>query len=112
MCVTLLVCSITPLYTDPPSIRKDCGLPVLTFSIAQSALLPCTTNRGANPAPSFTWYKDGRVVPLGGHFTQNTNGSLLISSALAGDAGLYTCVAANINNEMDTYTISVNISST
>ncbi|KAL5480076.1 hypothetical protein EMCRGX_G023697 [Ephydatia muelleri] len=93
---------------DPPSIKKDCGISIMTFPIGQGVVLPCTAS-GA-PPPSVVWYKDGRVVPLGGHFTLNlTSEALLIGSAMAGDSGIYTCTATNINNEVDTYSISVQI---
>ncbi|XP_068166004.1 hemicentin-1 [Antennarius striatus] len=81
-----LVLQVPPLITPAQT--------ELTVIRGFQALLPCPA-QGA-PEPRVSWEKDGAAVPAQpGKFTVLRSGELIIERAEPGDAGVFTCVAAN-----------------
>ena len=55
-----------------------------------------TCNAVGNPAPTFSWTKDGSVVNTTSRITFNENNkALTITNVIRGDSGEYICVATN-----------------
>ena len=48
------------------------------------------------PKPTVTWTKDGLVIPNGGKYKVQEDGSLVISEADGDDNGQYTCTADSV----------------
>lgn len=69
--------------------------------IASSLNLTCTAE--GSPAPSYTWYKDGVLIP------DRTQSYIYISEAQPEDRGSYTCRAVNIVGEDYSAPASINI---
>ncbi|GFN88309.1 hemicentin-1 [Plakobranchus ocellatus] len=87
----------------PPRLLLDDELDRQTrFSVIQgrSVLLPCSVT--ADPAATFTWFKDGLPISLteARYYIRN-NGALQIFSAELDDAALYKCVASNVAGEVE-----------
>lgn len=69
--------------------------------IASALNLTCTAE--GSPAPSYTWYKDGVLIP------GETRSYLYISEVQPEDRGSYTCRAVNSLGEDSSAPASVNI---
>ena len=55
-----------------------------------------TCNAVGNPAPTFSWTRDGSVVNTTSRITFNENNkTLTITNVIRGDSGEYICVATN-----------------
>ena len=55
-----------------------------------------TCNAVGNPAPTFSWTRDGSVVNTTSRITFNENNkTLTITNVIRGDSGGYICVATN-----------------
>lgn len=61
----------------------------------RSVQLSCVVLLG-NPRPEVRWYKMGEAVVPDDRVVSDGQGSLLITSAVPGDEGEYTCVASNV----------------
>nr|WOJ52303.1 peroxidase-like protein 6 [Halisarca dujardinii] len=101
-----------PLCDTPPSLmRRDlfslttedlgCGPPVVTPGSAQISgglgdqiRIDCP-HRGS-PAPAVQWLHDDIMVQMLGKYSMLPNGSLMIGSLNAEDAGMYTCLVFNV----------------
>ena len=59
-------------------------------------------NADGNPAPKFSWTKDGSVVDTTLRITFNENNkTLTITNVIRGDSGEYICVATNNFNTVE-----------
>uniref|UniRef100_A0AAQ5ZPJ0 Sidekick cell adhesion molecule 1a n=1 Tax=Amphiprion ocellaris TaxID=80972 RepID=A0AAQ5ZPJ0_AMPOC len=85
----LLVSSMAPTFTSPPSDQ--------TVTDGNMALFTCQTS-GA-PKPAITWRKGSRVLASGSvqvsRFTLLQSGGLQIQPVSFQDSGEYTCIASN-----------------
>ena len=54
-----------PFYVEPPSIEKDCAVPVVVYDIGEEARLVCATVEGS-PLPSVVWTREGVGVLMTG----------------------------------------------
>uniref|UniRef100_A0A3Q1GEZ4 Sidekick cell adhesion molecule 1b n=1 Tax=Acanthochromis polyacanthus TaxID=80966 RepID=A0A3Q1GEZ4_9TELE len=85
----LLVSSMAPTFTSPPSDQ--------TVTDGNTALFTCQTS-GA-PKPAITWRKGSRVLASGSvqvsRFTLLQSGGLQIQPVSFQDSGEYTCIASN-----------------
>ncbi|KAM8822022.1 protein sidekick-1-like [Synchiropus picturatus] len=85
----LLVSSVSPVFTSPPTD--------LTVTEGAAALFSCQTS-GA-PTPAVTWRRGSQVVASGSvrlaRFTLLQSSGLLVEPVTFQDAGEFTCVAAN-----------------
>ncbi|KAM9314722.1 protein sidekick-1 [Pholidichthys leucotaenia] len=85
----LLVSSMTPTFTSPPSDQ--------TVTDGNTAFFNCQTN-GA-PKPAITWKMGSRVLASGSvqvpRFTLLQSGGLQIQPVSFQDSGDYTCIASN-----------------
>ncbi len=81
------------LYIVPPSFTI-----LSNNTVTENTPLSITCAASGDPTPSITWLFGGLVVP-------SNEGVLSFSPALRGDAGSYTCTAANeagtISTEVD-----------
>ena len=59
-----------------------------------SITIQCPTS--GVPTPTVTWTKDGQVIPNGGKYKVQEDGSLVISEAGGDDNGKYTCTADSV----------------
>jgi len=84
-------CSSTPVITTQPSGQTICvGAAInLTVAVTGSSI-------------SYQWKKGGVNVVDGGTVSGATTGALTISSSVASDAGIYTCVATSCGNSVTT----------
>ncbi|KAK3592726.1 hypothetical protein CHS0354_007728 [Potamilus streckersoni] len=77
----------------PPEIEKESRL--LTFSVAETASIPC--NAKGNPIPVISWTKDGRALrDVPEKFLIDQRGTLLIYNLQEDDTGSYVCTAVNV----------------
>ncbi|XP_028264625.1 protein sidekick-1-like [Parambassis ranga] len=85
----LLVSSVAPTFTSPPSDQ--------TVTDGNTALFTCQTS-GA-PGPAITWRKGSQVLASGSvqvpRFTLSQSGGLQIQPVSFQDSGEYTCIASN-----------------
>ncbi|KAL2086634.1 hypothetical protein ACEWY4_017693 [Coilia grayii] len=98
----LVVTSLAPYFTTTPSDT--------TVTDGTSALFTCETS-GA-PKPAVVWKKGSQVLASGSvripRFTLLETGGLQIEPVVLGDAGNYTCYAANAEGAVDaTATLTV-----
>ena len=63
-----------------------------------SITIQCPTS--GVPTPTVTWAKDGQEIPIGGRFTVQDDGSLLISEVDEEDNARYTCTADNVAGQV------------
>ncbi|XP_062390385.1 protein sidekick-1 [Sardina pilchardus] len=91
----LIVTSLAPYFTVTPSD--------ITVTDGTSALFVCQTS-GA-PKPAIVWKKGSQVLASGSvqipRFTLLESGGLQIEPIVPGDAGNYTCYAANTEGAVD-----------
>ncbi|KAG5278462.1 hypothetical protein AALO_G00099230 [Alosa alosa] len=91
----LIVTSLAPYFTITPSD--------ITVTDGTSALFTCQTS-GA-PKPAIVWKKGSQVLASGSvqipRFTLLESGGLQIEPIVPGDAGNYTCYAANTEGAVD-----------
>lgn len=52
------------------------------------------------PTPKVTWEKDGVPIEEGGRYSFSSKG-LLINKTRAGDSGMYTCIAVNVEGRVE-----------
>lgn len=74
----------------------------MKVQVGQRVDLPC--NAQGTPLPVITWFKGGSAVLVDGvQHVSHPGGTLSINQAMLSDAGVYTCVAANIagSDEME-----------
>ncbi|XP_029008126.1 protein sidekick-1-like isoform X2 [Betta splendens] len=92
----LLVSSVAPTFTSPPSDR--------TVTDGNTALFSCQTS-GA-PKPAITWRKGLLVLASGSvqvpRFTLLQTGGLQIQPVSFQDSGEYTCIASNSEGTINT----------
>ncbi|XP_029948858.1 protein sidekick-1-like isoform X2 [Salarias fasciatus] len=85
----LLVSSVAPTFTSPPSDQ--------TVTDGNTAVFTCQTS-GA-PKPAITWRKGSQVLASGSvqvpRFTLLQSGGLQIQPVSSQDSGEYTCIASN-----------------
>ncbi|XP_036128071.1 hemicentin-1 [Molossus molossus] len=83
----------------PPKIQR--GPKVMKVQVDQRVDIPCSAQ--GTPLPVITWFKGGSAVLVDGvqHVSQ-PGGTLSINQAMLSDAGVYTCVAANIAGRDET----------
>jgi len=74
-------CATPPRITEQP---QSFGL----FTVGQYYFITCSAV--GDPAPTYTWWKDGAVIP---NATENT---LVFIQLTLSDDGVYTCVASNL----------------
>jgi len=78
----------------PPSLDNAGGTEEVTVVKGGAASMKCLTD--GTPAPSMSWFKDGRPLSLRAHLTSSNQGMVLrLVKAETGDTGKYTCVASN-----------------
>lgn len=82
---TASVVIVDPLvFTDQPdSTNFDAGDTIILAVVV------------SGPSPTYAWYHDGTLVANDGRIVGATTQNLVITSAVATDAGEYTCVATN-----------------
>ena len=69
-----------------------------------------TCNAVGNPAPTFSWTKDGSVVNTTSRITFNENNkTLTITNVIRGDSGEYICVATNNVNRVESNPSTLNV---
>ena len=66
----------------------------MSGSLGDELMLNCP--HSGSPTPTVEWMHDGGIVQGTDKYTQFINGSLIISSMNAEDAGLYICVVSNV----------------
>ena len=71
----------------PPSITEQ-PRPFGALTIGQFYFISCAAT--GSPAPTYTWWKDGEVIPGA------TNTTLYFNALTRDDEGTYTCVATNL----------------
>uniref|UniRef100_H2YAI4 Ig-like domain-containing protein n=1 Tax=Ciona savignyi TaxID=51511 RepID=H2YAI4_CIOSA len=89
----------------PPSTPQCTYTSDHALTIGFSAEFRCNSIEGV-PAPTYSWYKNGRKLPLNGQDDINykntsysyseTTGILKFSKVTVADAGAYYCAAANV----------------
>ena len=77
--------------TDAPEASVDDV--TVTSVTGDTAALPCHIT--GNPAPSYTWLKDGVEVAAGGTFSVAQNGTLVIGAVSKAVEGRFVCAASN-----------------
>ena len=69
-----------------------------------------TCNAVGNPAPTFSWTRDGSVVNTTSRITFNENNkTLTITNVIRGDSGEYICVATNNVNTVESNPSTLNV---
>ena len=69
-----------------------------------------TCNAVGNPAPTFSWTRDGSVVNTTSRITFNENNkTLTITNVIRGDSGEYICVATNNVNAVESNPSTLNV---
>ena len=69
-----------------------------------------TCNAVGNPAPTFSWTRDGSVVNTTSRITFNENNkTLTITNVIRGDSGEYICVATNNVNTVQSNPSTLNV---
>ena len=69
-----------------------------------------TCNAVGNPAPTFSWTRDGSVVNTTSRITFNENHkTLTITNVVRGDSGEYICVATNNVNVVESNPSTLNV---
>ncbi|KAM5295479.1 hemicentin-1 isoform 1-T1 [Glossophaga mutica] len=82
-----------------PKIQR--GPKLMKVQVGQRVDLPC--NAQGTPLPVITWFKGGSAVLVDGvQHVSHPGGTLSINQAMLSDAGVYTCVAANIAGSDET----------
>ena len=74
-------CVVPPNITDQPR-------PFGALTVGQFYFISCAAT--GSPAPTYTWWKDGEVIPGA------TNTTLYFNALTRDDEGTYTCVATNL----------------
>ena len=74
-------CVVPPNIIDQPR-------PFGALTVGQFYFISCTAT--GSPAPTYTWWKDGEVIPGA------TNTTLYFNALTRDDEGTYTCVATNL----------------
>lgn len=78
----------------PPSLDNAGGTEDLTVVKGSSASMKCLTD--GTPAPTMSWFINGRPLSLGAHLTSSNQGMVLnFVKVEISDTGKYTCVASN-----------------
>lgn len=80
------VCPVPPVLSVP---RVE-----YTAVLGQPVSLECVAD--GQPQPEVSWQKERQPVVDGAHMRLFANGTLVITSTLRSDAGLYTCTAKNV----------------
>lgn len=65
----------------------------VTSVTGNTAALPCHVT--GNPAPSYSWLKDGLQVTAGGIFSVALNGTLFIAAVSKAVEGQFACTGSN-----------------
>ncbi|RVE42674.1 hypothetical protein evm_012676 [Chilo suppressalis] len=84
------------LVTEPISII----LPPVSKEVIRASTVRFNCSASGRPAPTITWYKDGRLLQLGGRFNMRSSTSgnryqLVVGGVTSADAGVYQCFASN-----------------
>ena len=91
---TILIFSFNLFYLDRPYIDKNASSNAVVKSwVGHVTTLKCAVD--ANPAASFTWFQDGRLISRNANSTHNI-GTLSIKPIKMNDFGRYSCKTENI----------------
>ena len=91
--IVILTYSHTGISIDDIQKGPEINEPPYSESPMIASPLNLTCNAEGSPAPSYTWYKDGVLIPA------QTRSYLYISEAQPEDRGSYTCRAVNFLGE-------------
>ena len=83
----ILTLSAPPVFLPSPSEVK-------TIEGTSSVTLPCPAS--SEPPPTITWYFQQMILTFSDKYTIDPAGTLTVFEVNPQDAGIYTCMAANV----------------
>ncbi len=89
--------TVPEFTTQPQQASQYCSGGTITFTAAAHGL----------PAPTLQWRKGGVPLSNGGSVSGVTTGTLTITPSALSDAGVYDCVATNVNGSTPSNPVNV-----
>ena len=102
----LIIYDPEPTKQTPDGVETSIGKDSVTVSPGEILTISCDV--AGSPEPTITWLRDGETITSGGRFSDDGQGTLVVSNVQRDDAGTYTCTANNTRGS-DSDSIDVNV---